>query len=339
MQDYNSGAITGLDNQYHFEGSADFHVAMTDMLLKGFTVAGTTFAFPALRPDQVAIGLPASNEAGGGFTAEPDVQTALNCLTQTLQCGSYVPRAPSKSLRGLMAGRSTGTSSTATSSRRPTGPSWTRCRSLERFEVVRGSFPHDSLHGAMANQASPRCRRALPCRKLRDGVAALGTGWRATAPTLATAFEKRRHRMTTEDKAPIWFWIVAILLLAWEAMGCYACVTQIRLGAAAMGPVDDWSLKYYAALPAWYNSVYAVATFGGLAGACCSCCATSGPRCCSGSRSVAIIVMFGYAFAATDLIAHKGLGQVLPFPLVIAAIGAFSIWLSGFVARKRRVDA
>ena len=102
VQDYNSGAITGLDNQYHFMGGADFHVAMTDMLLKGFTVAGTTFAFPALRPDQVAIGLPASNEAGGGFTAEPDVQAALNCLTQSLQCGSYVPRAPSKSLRGLM---------------------------------------------------------------------------------------------------------------------------------------------------------------------------------------------------------------------------------------------
>ena len=103
VQDYNSGPITGLDGQYHFMGGADFHVAMTDMLLKGFTVAGTTFAFPALRPDQVAIGLPASNEAGGGFTAEPDVQTALNCLTQSLQCGSYVPRAPSKALRGLMA--------------------------------------------------------------------------------------------------------------------------------------------------------------------------------------------------------------------------------------------
>jgi hypothetical protein len=38
--------------------------------------------------------------------------------------------------------------------------------------------------------------------------------------------------------------------------------------------------------------------------------------------------MFGYAFAATDLIAHKGLAQVLPFPLFIAAVGAFSIWFS-----------
>ena len=49
---------------------------------------------------------------------------------------------------------------------------------------------------------------------------------------------------------------------------------------------------------------------------------------------VAIIVMFGYAFAATDLIAHKGLAQVLPFPLFIAVVGALAIWFTGFAARR-----
>ncbi len=32
----------GLDNQYHTMGGADFHIAMTDMLLAGFPVAGNT---------------------------------------------------------------------------------------------------------------------------------------------------------------------------------------------------------------------------------------------------------------------------------------------------------
>ena len=48
----------------------------------------------------------------------------------------------------------------------------------------------------------------------------------------------------------------------------------------------------------------------------------------------AIIVMFGYAFVATDLIAHKGLATVLPFPLLIAVVGALSIWLAQFAAGK-----
>jgi hypothetical protein len=140
--------------------------------------------------------------------------------------------------------------------------------------------------------------------------------------------------MTTEGKVPAWFWIAAILLLLWEAMGCYACVTQIRLGAAAMGPVDDWSLSYYAALPAWYNAVYAVATFGGLAGAVALLLRDRRAPLLFWISFVAIVVMFGYAFVATDLIAHKGLGQVLPFPLFIAAVGALAIWFAGFAGRK-----
>lgn len=65
VQDYNSGPIMGLDGQYHTMGGADFHVAMTDMLLTGFPVAGDPDkVFPALRPEQVAIGMPA--DAAGG---------------------------------------------------------------------------------------------------------------------------------------------------------------------------------------------------------------------------------------------------------------------------------
>src|SRR5690606_39724754 len=49
VQDYNSGPIMGLDNQYHSMGAADFHIAMTDMLLTGFPVAGNAEnVFPPL---------------------------------------------------------------------------------------------------------------------------------------------------------------------------------------------------------------------------------------------------------------------------------------------------
>jgi len=140
--------------------------------------------------------------------------------------------------------------------------------------------------------------------------------------------------MMAENKVPAWFWIVSVLLLLWGAMGCYACVMQFKLGAAAMGPVDDWSLKYYAALPAWYNWVYVVATFGGLIGSVALLMRSRRAVVFFWISLVAIIVMFGYAFAATDLIAHKGLGQVLPFPLFIAAVCAFSIWFAKLAARK-----
>ncbi|WP_435973782.1 chitinase [Streptomyces sp. Qhu_M48] len=103
VQDYNSGPIMGLDNQYHSMGGADFHIAMTDMLLTGFPVAGNADRFfPALRADQVAIGLPASTQAGNGHTAPAEVDKALDCLTKKVDCGSYQTHGTWPALRGLM---------------------------------------------------------------------------------------------------------------------------------------------------------------------------------------------------------------------------------------------
>ncbi|GHI11529.1 chitinase [Streptomyces lavendulae subsp. lavendulae] len=103
VQDYNSGPIMGLDNQYHSMGGADFHIAMTDMLLTGFPVAGNTArAFPALRPEQVAIGLPATTNAGNGHTSPAEVTKALNCLTKKTDCGTYQTHGTWPGLRGLM---------------------------------------------------------------------------------------------------------------------------------------------------------------------------------------------------------------------------------------------
>ncbi|MGW4487134.1 chitinase [Amycolatopsis sp. NPDC004368] len=102
VQDYNSGPVMGLDNQYHTMGGADFHIAMTDMLKAGFTVAGGAF-FPGLRDDQIALGVPATVNAGNGYTAPADVQTALTCLAKGTGCGGYTLRGGTQpGLRGLM---------------------------------------------------------------------------------------------------------------------------------------------------------------------------------------------------------------------------------------------
>src|SRR5256714_1951900 len=94
VQDYNSGPIMGLDDQFHNIGNADFHIAMTDMLVAGFPVAkNTNNVFPGLRPDQVAFGLPAAQFAGNGFTSPTDVHHALDCLVKGQNCGGDPPGA------------------------------------------------------------------------------------------------------------------------------------------------------------------------------------------------------------------------------------------------------
>jgi len=141
--------------------------------------------------------------------------------------------------------------------------------------------------------------------------------------------------MASGVKPPVWFWIVALLLVVWEGFGFYMCVEQFRIGPASWGvPVDDWARTYYAALPVWYNWVYAVATFGGLLGALALLLRERRASILFWISFIAIIAMFGYTFAATDMIAHKGVAEAVPFPVVIALVGAFAIWFSGMATRK-----
>jgi len=107
VQYYNTGSQVATDEKIYSQGTADFIVAMTDMLLKGFPVArNASNVFPALREDQVAFGLPATGTGAapaGGYVAQAQVYQALNYLIKgTSFGGQYVTSRTYPGLRGIM---------------------------------------------------------------------------------------------------------------------------------------------------------------------------------------------------------------------------------------------
>jgi chitinase len=107
VQYYNCGGNAGLDGNNYNQGTADFEVAMTDMLLQGFPIAGNASnMFPPLRPDQVMPGIPAAPGAApsGGYIAPAAMEQALNYLYKGQPYGgAYVMRGSSyPAMRGLM---------------------------------------------------------------------------------------------------------------------------------------------------------------------------------------------------------------------------------------------
>ncbi|KAF0814557.1 Chitinase D [Andreprevotia sp. IGB-42] len=105
VQLYNTGGITATDEKNYNQGTVDFAVALTDMMLKGFNVnRDPSKPFPALRPDQLSLGLPATSGAApsGGYLSNAGVQQALDCLMKGSNCAGYKPSAAYPDFRGVM---------------------------------------------------------------------------------------------------------------------------------------------------------------------------------------------------------------------------------------------
>ena len=115
VQLYNIGAtngVKGLDSKNYYQESPDLIVSACESLIRGFTTANPpAIQFNGLRPNQVAIGLPATNKctaqggaAGGGFVTTSNVEKAIKYLTKgTSFGGGYsLQGGPYPDLRGAM---------------------------------------------------------------------------------------------------------------------------------------------------------------------------------------------------------------------------------------------
>ncbi|HEU5470545.1 MAG TPA: cellulose binding domain-containing protein [Actinophytocola sp.] len=92
-QFYNSGSMLGCDQaQAYTQGTVNFMTALACIQLEN-----------GLRPDQVALGLPAGpGAAGGGIVAPSMVNNALDCLARGTNCGSFRPPRTYPGIRGAM---------------------------------------------------------------------------------------------------------------------------------------------------------------------------------------------------------------------------------------------
>ncbi|MET7402234.1 glycosyl hydrolase family 18 protein [Dactylosporangium sp. NPDC005572] len=92
-QYYNSGSMLGCDQmQAYSQGTVNFITALACIQLEN-----------GLRPDQVALGLPAGpGAAGGGVVSPTVVNQALSCLATGTSCGTFKPPHTYPGIRGAM---------------------------------------------------------------------------------------------------------------------------------------------------------------------------------------------------------------------------------------------
>ncbi len=137
-----------------------------------------------------------------------------------------------------------------------------------------------------------------------------------------------------ENRVPAWFWVVSVLALLWEAIGCFAYLRDVSMTAADMAALPAGQRQLYEAMPPWLAAVYAVAVWVGLSGAIMLLMRRAWARPFFVVSLIACLIQFGYTFFVLKAAEVVGPSAAYPLPVAIIGIAALLVWFSTMAARR-----
>jgi hypothetical protein len=145
---------------------------------------------------------------------------------------------------------------------------------------------------------------------------------------------RNKGEVIMEDAArpavPAWFWIVAVLALLWEGMGCLSYLHEV--GVVSMGKTPPEQVALWQGMPVWVWCAFAVAVWVGLTGALLLLARQRLARAAFLVSLLGALLQFGWVYVARDA-AKLGAGNAV-VPAAIILIGAFLVWFSGYAIRR-----
>ena len=138
---------------------------------------------------------------------------------------------------------------------------------------------------------------------------------------------------TYENRVPMWFWVVSGVALLWEAMGCYAYVTQVTMSAEQLAALPEGQRQLWESMPAWVTGAYAIAVWGGLLGAIALVMRRSWAQPLFIVSLIAVLVQFGWSFLIAKAAERVG-ASAYPLPVAIIVIGIGLVWFSSLAAKR-----
>jgi hypothetical protein len=134
-------------------------------------------------------------------------------------------------------------------------------------------------------------------------------------------------------KPPIWFWIVAGLAVAWNAIGVLAFSADASMTASQIAQLPPEEQEMMISRPSWVRIVYAVAVFGGLLGAAALLIRRSYAIWLFAASLGAIVIQFGYLLFGMNVVDKLGPMAAI-FPSVVVMLGVAELWFATFAKGK-----
>ncbi|MGK2926810.1 MAG: hypothetical protein ACSLE2_14435 [Lysobacterales bacterium] len=138
----------------------------------------------------------------------------------------------------------------------------------------------------------------------------------------------------TTTKAPVHLWIVGILAVLWNAVGCFDYyATQSKL-ESYMSQFTPEQLEYFYAFPMWVDAAWAVAVWGSLLASIGLLLRKAWSVWLFGLAILAMAATSVYSFVLSDGMALMGSGAMY-FTAVIWVIALFLFFYAQAMAKRR----
>ncbi|MFZ5635948.1 MAG: hypothetical protein ACOY82_05110 [Pseudomonadota bacterium] len=139
--------------------------------------------------------------------------------------------------------------------------------------------------------------------------------------------------MSVSTKPPLWFWIVGVLMLLWNAMGVMAYVQDATLTPEALQAMPEAERALRLARPAWATAAFAVAVFGGAVGCLLLLLRTRRALPVLVLSLIGVVVQMTHAFLIADSIAVYGPGGLI-MPAMVLAFSLLLVWFAHRAGRR-----
>lgn len=134
-------------------------------------------------------------------------------------------------------------------------------------------------------------------------------------------------------KIPVWFWIVAIILLIWNLMGVSAFFQHILISDEALQALPDNEKELYGKYPLWTKVAFAMAVMGGLLGSLALIMKKRVAKLLFMISFIGIVVQMVHSLFIAKAMDVYGPGALV-MPIMVIVFGALAIRLSNVAIAK-----
>ena len=137
----------------------------------------------------------------------------------------------------------------------------------------------------------------------------------------------------TQNKAPGWFWLVAILFLLWSLAFSAACYMQLTISPEALAKLPAEQRDAWTAMTTLPKIAYVVAVAAGLLGAILLLLRSVLARLLFILSLIGVIIQFAWFFGPYAGLQKLGASSAA-FPAFIVAMALAEIWFTGVAAKR-----